>query len=105
MQYIKSKIDTLLKEKKKKMPDFLEAIEMSENGYYAAIRNESMKIATLEKAADFFGVSTAYFFGGPSEPKNKSTSKAKVVFELDLDDTDILNLKLKNRVLEMAKNL
>lgn len=111
MQYIKDKIDLLLKDKGKKMPEFLAAIEMSETGYYASIKNSSVKVATLEKAAEFFEVQTAFFFSGIAGTAKNNTAtnssgtkaKAKVVLELDLDDSDILNLKLKDRVWEMFK--
>jgi len=49
----------------------IETISMTENGFYTAIRNKTLKISTLEKIAEYLGVPVSYFF----EEQEKSVSQ------------------------------
>lgn len=60
--------------------------------------DENIKVSTLLKISDTFGVDIMYFL---SDNPEKKTRKAKVV--LELNDDDVLNIDIKNRRLEIVK--
>lgn len=58
---LKSKIEELLKVRGKTAHELIEVIDMSETGYYAMLRNNSMKVETLKKISVWLNVSPSVF--------------------------------------------
>ncbi|OFY87877.1 MAG: hypothetical protein A3F72_03120 [Bacteroidetes bacterium RIFCSPLOWO2_12_FULL_35_15] len=80
---MKEAIDLYLKKRGKTIKDILPEIGMTEAGYYAAIRNDSMKVITLQKIAKALSVSICQFFtendNNLTEPKADSGNDTEIV--------------------------
>lgn len=61
MKQIDEKIRVLAKKSGLSIRKLCQKIDMSESGFYAMIKNDSMKLDTLQKIANFYNVKTSYF--------------------------------------------
>lgn len=86
---IKESIGLHLKKRGKSIKDILPEIEMTEAGYYAAIKNNSLKVSTLIKIAEALKFPVVNFL---------STQPAAVVSEPSAEYS-------RNRSLDEAKEL
>lgn len=98
---LKDSISALIKEKKLDLKrDILPAIEMTEPGYYAMFRNDSIKVSTLKKIAGTLKVPVSAFFRDDSEAKKETKGVNSVVFEFT--ENDIVNIDMKRKRLEIV---
>lgn len=69
---IDAKIKGLLKEKNISLRELCRKIEFSSQGYYNSIKNDSLRIDTLQKIAEVLEVDIRVFFGGGANESLKS---------------------------------
>ncbi len=105
---IKSKIDALLKEKRMTVKDILSDIDMTETGYYQMLKNHSMKLTTLGKIAAKLEVPIIHFFPDealPSKAVDRAAiyNKSKSHMVLKLGENDIVNINMRDRILDITK--
>lgn len=90
-------IEAIRKRKEITQVVFAESIDMTVTGYQKMIRNGDIKVSTLEKIAEKYGIQMSTFFGTPTKVNNMEN----VIFELE--SSDILKINLKNQTLEITK--
>jgi len=61
---IEKKVKKIAKEKDVTIKNLCKAIGMTENGFASALKNNTLKIETLQKISEFFEVDLCFFFGG-----------------------------------------
>lgn len=66
------RIETKCEEQNVNIKDLLKRIPMSANGYYAAKRNNDIKLSTLNKIAKLLDTPIDYFLGVPVNAVNES---------------------------------
>ena len=98
MNYYKIKLE--LEKRGISVKDFCRQINLTEQGFYQMIRNESMKIDVLERISETLGVSASYWFDGkdciPAEKPGVSQKKEDLVNHKYIDAvTNELNKLLK----------
>ena len=102
MNYYRIKLE--LEERGISVKSFCRKINLTEQGFYQMIRNESMKIDVLERISEALGVSMSYWFDAKestpveSQPVSPSVTEEKegVVSSEYIDAvTDELNKLLK----------
>jgi len=104
------KIKKIAESKKISISKLISEIDMTESGFYAMLRNDSMKIKTLQKIADVLGVSVSYFFSelnhaevhqnetsGNSDKKQDSlVEKTVVIHDTNSIETEFLKREIDN---------
>jgi transcriptional regulator with XRE-family HTH domain len=94
---LKERIAHMIKERNLDIKrDLLPKIEMTEQGYHAMFRNDSIKVSTLIKIAECLNVPISAFF----DEKNKRNS-----FAFEFSFSDVLNIDLKERKIIINKKI
>jgi transcriptional regulator with XRE-family HTH domain len=73
------KIKTLSKKQKIKVKELAKTVDVSEVGLYQMIRNQSMKVETLEKISSALRVSPVVFFDGNEDTELVSSENIAVM--------------------------
>ncbi len=68
-----NKLEQLKKLKKISYEELSIQIGMSKNGLNKAVNNKEVKVSTLEKLANYFGVPISYFFDSKAEIQNSNS--------------------------------
>ena len=101
---MKDIISTLLKERKMDLrKDMLPYIELTEAGYYAMFRNDSMKVSTLRNIASFLKVPVSTFFIEKMDKKSivsESATKGNKDLEIEMLKERVSDLKEINELLK-----
>jgi transcriptional regulator with XRE-family HTH domain len=103
MNTIHEKVKELASKANIPIKELASNIGMTENGYYAAIKNSTLRIDKLEMIANFFGVHTSYFFGVSENIEVKTQKQAtkqndSVLLREMVDELKGSNTFLKDQV-------
>ena len=71
MNYYKIKIE--LEKRGLSVKDFCRQIDVTEQGFYQMIRNESMKVDVLERISAVLNVPISYWFDAKNEPLKQTS--------------------------------
>jgi transcriptional regulator with XRE-family HTH domain len=74
MSYIYEKIKKIASDKGITIRDVAQAADMTEGGFHAAVKNNSMKIETLQKIADFLSITLTSLFDETTENVSINTT-------------------------------
>jgi transcriptional regulator with XRE-family HTH domain len=97
-------IENLRKIKKMTQKEFAEMIDFTVTGYQKMIKTRDIKVSSLERICEVFNVNILTFFGTENVLKDQSNIYGKGVnVHLQLDESDILKIDLKNKRLEIIK--
>lgn len=90
MSDLEEKIRTLTKEKGIKMEAIYSYIGMSNAGFYKMLRNNTMKVETLEKIAELLDIPIASFFG-IADTKSKEQEREILNLQTQVEQLNELN--------------
>ncbi len=85
MASVEEKIKLVAQQKDITLKSLAERINMTETGFYAMIRNKSVKVETLRKICEITGVSLSTFFSENQGQENGQATDAKVLTNRSTD--------------------
>jgi transcriptional regulator with XRE-family HTH domain len=96
---IYDKIENTRKNRNFKKMDFYAAIGMTGTGYADMVKNNSMKIAILEKIANVLNVPVSYFFSAEEKIPDGDYDREMLLLRIELleKNVDILNREIELR--------
>ncbi len=93
-------IKKIAENKKISISKLISEIEMTESGFYAMFRNDSVKIKTLQKIANVLDVEIGYFFGNDEESAQEQNQGSN-----DVEEKASKNVPTESSCVELEKEL
>jgi len=84
--------------------DFCRQINLTEQGFYQMIRNESMKIDVLERISEALGVSVSFWFDAYIPPKKDDVAQSVTKNKEDFVTPDYIDA-VTNELNKLLKEL
>ena len=109
LKIIEIKLKNILVERNLTMKEIVAKIDMTENGFAYSLKNDTLKIITLEKIAKILDVPITYFFteeGNLQKTEKKySTSEPDEMKELRIEISKLLkeNSELKSKIIKLLE--